>query len=496
MANTLAPAAPSRADHTHAAHSLIARRRDASLAAVQAYIRQPSFSDTGEGMAACAAYTRDLLAAIAPDATVVATAGYPVVLGSARSKKPDAPTLVVYGLYDVTPTLAKEWTVNPLAASIVDAPAIGLPPELGKLLVGRGAHNHKGPVLSSIMAVRALLDVAGDVPANLIYVIEGEEEIGSPSLAGFLEQHRDQLEAAQGVWLPCMQQGSAGGMTLFRSYKGLLQAEVAWRSGPHGGTRDGRHLWSGHAAWIDAPLMQLVRGLASLYDNGQRPTIDGLAERLRPPATPDGDAVRRLEAAFRANPAWQEDMLAVLHVGRLLGGSDLADHLAHYMLGATLNIQGIVGGYDGPTFYNHMPGSARAKLDLRFPPGVSHDEVAALIRAHLDRRGHAALALEAARGYPGAHPLPENDDTLTQAALRTAARYGVSVDVWPIGNNCSPGSLLTALGKPIPFSFAGLGHGDRPHAPDEYITVGSVEQLMHWTVDYLYDWAATLAART
>ena len=474
-------------------HAEITKRQVAALEAVRDYIRVPSFSDTGEGMAECAAYTRDLLGVIAPDAAVVETEGYPVVFGTVRSRRPNAPTLTVYGLYDVTPTMAHEWTVEPLAAEIVDAKTLGVLPDLGPLLVGRGVNNHKGPVLASILVVRTLLDIAGDVPVNLIYVIEGEEEIGSPNLSGFVARHRDVLAASQGVWLPCMQQNSAGAMTLRRAYKGMLCTEIECRGGEWGGTRDGRHVWAGHSAWIDAPLMRLIRALATLYDDNQHVTLDGLADRITPLLQPDDPEIQQLQAASNDNPQWERNMLINLNVARMQGGKRMAEHLPHYMLATTINVQSITGGYQGPTFYTNMPGAAKAKLDLRFPPGIEPMELVALMQAHLQRRGFAELQINNARGYAGAYPVAEDADTLLHAARVTAERYDVPVAVWPIANNCSPASLLTTLDQPIPYSIAGMGHGDRAHAPDEYITIDSVEKLMHWTVDYLHDWAALLA---
>mgnify|MGYP005863806331 CR=1 FL=1 len=174
------------------------------------------------------------------------------------------------------------------------------------------------------------------------------------------------------------------------------------------------------------------------------------------------------------------------------GGRPLSEHLPYYMLGVTINIQGITGGYQGPSFYTHMPGRASAKVDIRFPPGIEPQRVLELVEAHLRRHGHEAVKLRGARGYAGAPALPEERDTLLQAARITAKRYGVPIAVWPIANNCSPASLLCNLGTQIPYSVAGTGHGDRPHAPDEYITVDSVNKLMHWTVDYLNDWTKVI----
>ena len=159
------------------------------------------------------------------------------------------------------------------------------------------------------------------------------------------------------------------------------------------------------------------------------------------------------------------------------------------MLAATINVQGVQGGYQDDVYYTNMPGKARAKVDIRFPPGVSPEEVADLVQEHLNKRGHKMVKLRQLRGYSAAAALPEANDTLLQAARVVGAAHNVPISVWAIANNCCPASLLTTLGKQIPFSIAGTGHGDRAHAPDEYFTVGSVEKLMHWTVDYLAAWA-------
>ncbi len=476
-------------------HDLITARATESLEMVREWIRVPSFSDTGVGMLEGAEYTKNLLSRIAPDAQVYPTAGHPMVMGTVRSHLSDAPWLLIYGLYDVTPTWEHEWSVPPLEARIVDAASIGLLPHLGEVVVGRGANNHKGPVLSSILGVAAILESGAPLPVNLIYLIEGEEEIGSPSMAAFVEEHRELLERAEGVWLPCMQQNSAGTMTLRRAFKGTLFATLEVAGGEWGGTRDARHVWAGNSAWIDAPLMRLVKALGTLFTDDQRLTLDGLTEHLELPVTADSPEVRELEAAFNDNPRWEANMLHNLNVSRFIGGKRMSEHLAHYMLAGTINVQGVQGGYQDDVYYTAMPGNARAKVDIRFPPGITPPEVADLVQAHLDARGHHMVRLRQLRGYSAARALPEADDTLLQAARAVAVQHEVSVAVWPIANNCCPASLLTTLGKQIPFSIAGTGHGDRAHAPDEYFTVGSVEALMHWTVDYLHAWAGIVRSR-
>ncbi len=483
-ARTARPAAGPAVSDT-AIHAEVAARGAAAQELVRESLRMCSFSDTGEGIPETAEWFRAVLERVCADAALVPTAGHPVVLGTTAAASADAPTVVVYGLYDVTPTIAQEWSVDPLGAGIVDATDLGLLPHLGAVVVGRGANNHKGPVLSAICAVEAILAAGGRPPVNLVWVIEGEEEIGSPSLPGFIDAHRDLLAGAAGVWLPTFQQNSADVMSVRRSYKGTVFTHLTCRGGDWGGPRDGRHVWAGNSAWLDAPMMQLVRALGTLFDDQQHATIDGLESLETQTRTALADDVLRMAGDFHANPQWQANMLGNLNVARPLAGKPIGDHVEYYMTGVTVNVQGIVGGYQGPTFYTMMPGEASARLDFRFPPGLTPDEFCAALRGHLDRRGFTQVEIENARGYPGSPPLPLEDDTLLAAAVAAARCQDVATAVWPLANNCCPGALFTALGRAMPFSVAGLGHGDRAHAPDEYFTVGSVQRLMHFTVDYL-----------
>jgi acetylornithine deacetylase/succinyl-diaminopimelate desuccinylase-like protein len=295
-----------------------------------------------------------------------------------------------------------------------------------------------------------------------------------------------------------MQQNAAGIMTLRRAFKGSLFTELECKGGDWGGTADGRHLWAGNSAVLDAPMMRLVKALATLYDEDQHATVDGVEELLQRPVEADSPEVQAIVAATRANPQWEEAMRHNLNVRRLMHGRPMADHLVHSMLGTTINIQGITGGYVGPSFYTMLPGQASAKVDFRFPPGVTPEQFAALLQAHLDRRGFDSVRVSKARGYAGAAAVPLAQDTLLAAAHRTATRHGVPITEWPISNNCCPAALLTGLrsgglADQVPFSIAGTGCGDRAHAPDEFITVGSVRSLMHWTADFLGDWAQIVA---
>lgn len=467
-----------------AAHADIDRSAAATLGAIRQCLRMPSFSDTGEGIAQTAAWFLDRLRQLDPDATAHQTDGNPILTARVPGPRPGGPTLLLYGLYDVTPTQEQEWTVDPLGAHVVAPERIGLPAELGPLLVGRGANNHKGPVIAALAALRAMRDAApapGTLPIETVIVIEGEEEVGSPSLGPFLAAHPELLSRQIGTWLPCAQQNRGGTMTLRRAYKGSVWAHLTCRGGDWGGPADGRHVWAGNSVWIDAPLMQLVRALATLFDDDQRTTIDDVDSLLGSAVHAMQPRIGDLVAEAERHPEWERNLLAGLGAQRPLAGKPLHSRLADYVAGVALNVQGIAGGYRGPSYYTMLPGTASARIDVRFPPGNEPAEVVKLIRAHLDRRGFTHVELENVRGYPGRQAVA--DDLLLTVASSVAETYSVPVAVWPMANNCCPAALLCA--PETSFSIAGLGHGDRAHAPDEYLTVNSVPALMHFTVDFV-----------
>ncbi|RII16085.1 hypothetical protein DSC45_15970 [Streptomyces sp. YIM 130001] len=467
-------------------HEAIDRDEAACLERVREYLRIPGFSATGEGIERSARVTLEHLRRIGvADARLVSTPRHPIVFGTLKSKRPDAKTLIVYGLYDLTPTIAEEWDVDPLGAEIVDAARVGLDASLGQVLVSRGAHNHRGPGLSVLMAVERMLQVEGDVPCHLVFVIEGEEEIGSPSLPAFIESHRDELAGAAGAWLPCMYE-AGGSMITHRGFKGTLWLELNCTGGSWGGSRTGRHLWAGHSAWMDAPLIQVVRALGSMIDEDNRLAVDGIYELELDLNEEDFEDARGLIEQVRLDPEAEAGMLRTLDVAKLRGGRSLADHLEQFMFGVNANIQGTYGGYDGPDYYTMLPGRAGAKLDVRFPKGTDHLELLGLVRAHLDRRGFEHVELVNTRGYRAART-PRTDPMLTSAA-EAAAEYGVKNEVWPMYNGACPATHFQALGD-LPFSFAGLGEGERPHAPNEFIRLDAVKRLMHFTVSYLHAWA-------
>jgi len=160
---------------------------DAHLDRVRAYVRQPSISGEGQGMQEMAELVRDSIRGLGGRAEIAPTPGWPVVTGAIDAGAPK--TLLIYGMYDVQPVEGEEWMVPPFAGEVVTLP------EFGDSMVARGVYNTKGPLAGLFNVLESIQTVGGRLPVNLKFVIEGEEELSSPNLPGFIVSHRDRLGA-------------------------------------------------------------------------------------------------------------------------------------------------------------------------------------------------------------------------------------------------------------------------------------------------------------
>jgi acetylornithine deacetylase/succinyl-diaminopimelate desuccinylase-like protein len=176
-----------------------------------------------------------------------------------------------------------------------------------------------------------------------------------------------------------------------------------------------------------------------------------------------------------------------MNVHRLRDGKTAPELLERWVKALGVNVEGIVGGYTGPQFYTMLPQRATAKIDLRLPPGPTTGQVLALLRAHLDRRGFHDVQIRYERGYEGQRT--PTGDPIVQSAIRAAEVHGVATSIWPTANAFCPGSLFARPPFNLPSVWTGLGHGERLHAPEEYIEVDAVRKYMHFAATYLHGWA-------
>ena len=459
---------------------------DDYIAELRDFLRQPGISATGQGMAESARAALDFLAlAGTGDAELVPTDGYPVATGHLRSRNPDARTLIIYSLYDEVPVNPADWLYPPHGAEVVPAAAIGAPGHVGEVIVARAALNQRGPMVALIAALRSMLAVEKDIPVNVLWVWEGEEEIGCPHLPQFIERRLQDLKTADAWWVPCFREDELGRTVDVHGYKGTVKLQMRIRGGEWGGTLDGKDIWSANLPLVDAPMWRLVRALASLVDADDRLAVDGLWEKVRPYTREE-----RAELDIVLERLDEAALKASLPVTRFKNGLPARTVMERFIMEPMLNVIGISGGYTGPSFMTTLPMDVSAKLDVRFTPNLSQGDIVPLLRAHLDRRGFEEVKLIRLEGGFEWSRTP-SDAAIYRAGKRAALAHGADYLVWPTFVAVNPSSMFNRPPLSLPCSYMGMGHGARFHQGNEYCAIEGVRRLMKYSVTFLHQYAVS-----
>jgi acetylornithine deacetylase/succinyl-diaminopimelate desuccinylase-like protein len=454
--------------------------RTEHLAELQRWIRQPSVSAQNIGIRQMAELLRDDLKALGfQEAELVPTSGHPGVWGYYDAGAPT--TLAVYLMYDVQPVDSADWASPPFAAALLDRPQ-------GKVLMGRGATNQKGPERAFFNALASVIAVKGKLPVNLMVVAEGEEELGSPHYPEIIAKYESRLRTAKGVVFPFNGQSPEGDVSVNLGVKGILYIEMEATGGPGGGPKQAE-VHSSLKAIVDAPAWRLTQALASLTSpDGNTILVPGYSDRIRPPTLEEQRLINGMV------PVWTErepSLKEALKVDRWIGGLSGRDALTRYLFTTTLNIDGVYGGYGGTGTKTILPHRLTAKLDSRLVPNQTPEEALRLIRAHLDAKGFGDIAIRQLSGYPPAQSSVEAP--LVQAGLGVYRKYGFTPGVSPRLAGSAPYYVFTDRLK-LPMLAAGLGYGTGAHAPNEYMViepkpgsrVAGLPEVEKFYVDLLY----------
>ena len=372
-------------------------------------------------------------------------------------------TLGLYFMYDVKQFDPKEWSSPPLEGKIVDKPG------LGKVMMGRGAVNQKGPEAMMLAALHAFKASGVKPPVNLVLVAEGEEEIGSPHFPEIVRRPdiMAALKKSVGVVIPTgWQNPTDGGVTVNLGAKGVVELELV-SSGTKWGRGPVKDLHSSYKAIVDSPTWHLIEALATLVTpDGNTPAIDGWFEHVRA-FTPREKALIA-ESATKQNSADTMKQMGVTHWVGDLPWPQVQERLAAM---PTVNIEGLVAGYTGPGGKTVLPSRAVAKLDLRLVPDQTKDDCVAKLKAHLAKRGFGDIEVNVSGGYDPTQT-PE-DSLLIRAELAAYAKAGIKTTIYPRLAGSWPGFVFTSAPVSLPAGQFGYGHGTGAHAPDEYMLIES-----------------------
>jgi len=418
---------------------------DASLAELIRYAAQPSVAAQNVGMEDCARLVAEMLRARGFAVEILPSGGYPVVVAEREGARDR--TLLIYNHYDVQPAEPLElWTSPPFTPTLRDGH-----------LYGRGVSDDKGHLTARLLALDALLDQAKTLPCRIKFVIEGEEEIGSVRLPGFVKQNRERLKGDACLW----EFGYVDHRDVPLQYAGLrgicyveLSVECLTRD-VHSGI--GGSIFP-NAAW------RLTWALASLKGKDGRIRIPGFYDPVRPPTARDRELMSLA-------PDMAEDYRARYGVKEFLRGMKGGPELSiAEVFEPTCTICGLTAGYQGKGSKTVLPARASAKVDFRLVPDMTPDQVLKQLRAHLDQEGFPDVRIDFLGGNPAGRTDP--DDPFLKLVSETARPvYGVPMQVVPMVGGSGPNhAFIHELGVPV--ATAGFGNPDtRAHAPDENLRV-------------------------
>ena len=463
----------------------VEKRHSEAVERLQEWIRQPSIAAENRGMnEGCELTMRLLRDAGFGEARKIPTDGQPGIFATLDAGAPR--TVGVYFMYDVKQVDPAEWSSPPWAAALVDKPGVG------KVIMGRGAVNQKGPESAFLAALHAIRGAGRKIPVNLVLVAEGEEEIGSPHFPQIVRQPEVQAALARsiGIVMPAASQDLDGVVTITLGAKGVVELELV-SSGERWGRGPRHDIHSSNKARVDSPAWHLVQALATLVSpDGNTPAIEGFAARARPISDTEKSMIR--EAAHRLDEATAKKQLGV---DRWVHDVNWQEALELLVSRPTVNIEGLVGGYTGPGGKTILPHRAVAKLDLRLVPDMTAAEALAALKAHLAKHGFSDVEVNMTGGYdPTSTPA---DAGLIRAQGAVYRRDGIDPILWPRSAGSWPGYVFTGDPLHLPAGHFGLGHGSGAHAPDEYYVVESktpkvqgLDGAVFSFVEYLYELAA------
>lgn len=382
----------------------------------------------------------------------------PVLLAEAG----DGPkTLLIYNHYDVQPETPSE---------LWDSPAFTLT-ERGGRLYGRGASDDKGELISRLAGLRALkVRHGGRLPLRVKWLIEGEEEVGSPSLEEFVREHAQELRA-DGCWWEFGSIDPQGRPVLYAGLKGIICVELRCSVAAS-------DLHSSNGAVVDNPLWRLSKAVASLRDEHGNVTIDGFLDDVRPPSEAD-------LAALASIPDESGVLKDTYGIGSFFEDASGAAFYRRTNFLPVVNVNGFHGGYGEAGSKTVLPREGFVKLDVRLVPDQRPERVLELLRAHLDRHGlHDIEIIELET-----HEHPARSDVghpFVQLARGTArAVYGQEPVLHPSSGGSGPmHPFLEHIGLPV--IAMGIGNvGGRVHAPNENIRVGDFENGVRFAAEFM-----------
>lgn len=416
------------------------------VSTLQTLIRQPSVSAKNEGIEECANLVKKILQKSGIKSQVLRLGKNipPVVYGEIKSKKNPNKTLLFYNHYDVQPAEPFDlWDYPPFTAKI----------KRNKIF-GRGSADDKGELVTRIKAVEAHLKVNRDVPCNIKFLIEGEEEVGSPNIDSYLKKFKKKFSCDGVIW-EFGYVDSKNRPIVGLGMKGLLFVELIAKES----VRDAH---SSLAVLIKNPAWKLVEAVKTLRDSNGKILIKDWYKEVKSLTKNDLKIIKR-------EPFDDSDFKKEFGIKSFVGNKKGIEAKKALVAGPTCNIAGFVSGYTGEGAKTVLPGSALVKIDFRLVPEMDPKKQVQRLKKHLKTKGFGDLKVKVYHGEAAARTSPSHPfvNIVKQAADESYGKSIINV------SNAGTGpmhSFVKILGAPC-ISIGSTYMFARIHSPNEFARI-------------------------
>ena len=439
----------------------IEAHREEYISLLVRFCQQPSLANTGEGIREMADMVMEELKKLGAGPQMFETGGSPFVYGEIRGAVDR--TFGFYDHYDVQPVdPIDEWLSDPFAAEIRDG-----------VIYARGVADNKDGLVTRLCAVDAWQKVHGQLPLNVKFCFEGEEEIGSPHLAGFAKEHPDLIACDGYVWEGGNRE-PGGPAEITMGVKGLLYVELFSKVSE-------KDAHSMYAAIEPSATWRLVQALNTLKDRDGRILIDGFYDGIQPVS----DQEREM---LKTDVFNEEEVKKILGIDRFIDDKHGEELLTALYYQQTCNICGITAGYQGEGSKTVLPGRASCKIDFRLVPGQDPDRILELLRTHLDAHGFEDIEIVCHSGCKAFRS--DLNSPFCKAVIRTMEElFDEQPCVQCTSGGTSPMYAFCAETN-IPASmFGASSESANIHAPNEHLAVNAFIDMIRITATMMHEFA-------
>ncbi len=451
--------------NTHPVLQHIANRFEPDhLDRVKRYLAQPSISALDMGVRDMAEMLAHDIRELGGTSEVVETAELPVVSG--RIDDGAARTLILHGLYDVTPADEPAWETPPFEPQVRDVDGVG------RAVVGRGAEDMKTPIAAAMNVLASYRASNTPLPVNLVFVLEASE-LGSGGIREFVPSRVEDLRLADAVHWLCPLAHPDGAPIVPLGVKGNLMGRLVCKGGDWGGPV-GNEMHALNSNWVGNPAVRLSQAVAFLEDSLED-------EYARGGGWQPSDIQRRLahELAGRLDPDRIKADLGVTRFRYDTFEEAVEAHLFRTQFTVTGLRSGFVGS--GKSVKVSIPSDAEAVVNMRFQPGQQPDDGIANIRRMLDEGGYPDIAFQVGNAYAGGGTEP--DHPLVRCFLDAHQDMGAEPEVWPVHPIAIPVALWTRdVG--LPWVGGVPCHAGNKHAANEYAQVEGIRRSEEFLVRF------------